>query len=108
MLGNRNLLIVLLSVILFLPIGSAFADHRWEDVYKRALEKKLSDLEIVKKGQEFEATQYQKFVLNFDYEKIQNNDPGFTEPVKSEVVKKKHIQNERVQNFVVVKNLNND
>lgn len=94
----RNLLIgIFLTVILLLPIGQyAFADRFSEWI------------EIWKKQEEHRAIQYQIDVLHFDYSKIHNDDPGFKEPVTTKVAEKKHIQNERTFNFIVIKNLNND
>ena len=63
-------------------------------------------IEIWKKWEELKAKEYQKKVLNFDYEKIQSKDKGFKSPIISDV-KKKHIQNEKQITFKVIKNLNN-
>ena len=76
----------------FVPLAHADRFSDWLDVWKKAEEEK--------------AVKYQKEVLNFDYSKIQNKDKGFKSPVISDV-KKKHIQNERIQNFKVIKNFNN-
>ena len=59
-------------------------------------------LNVWKKAEEERAVKYQKEVLNFDYQKIQNKDKGFKSPIISDV-KKKHIQNEIRQNFKVIK-----
>ena len=62
--------------------------------------------EVQKKEEESRAVKYQKEVLHFDYEKIQNHDKGFKSPIISDV-KKKHIHNDPPVVFKVIKNLNN-
>ena len=90
-------LAIILSVIL---IAGTFAPMVHAD--------RFSDwLAVWKKAEEERAVKYQKEVLNFDYSKIQNKDSGFKSPVESKVIPKKHIQNERIQNFKIIKNLNN-
>ena len=59
-------------------------------------------IEVWKKEQEQKAKEFQKKVLNFDYEKIQKKDKGFKFPIPSDV-KKKHIQNEKQITFKVIK-----
>lgn len=67
----------------------------------------FADLDVWKKVEEQKAIDYQKKVLNFDYSKIQNKDPGFKTGVESKDIPKKHIQNTIVQHFKIIKNLNN-
>lgn len=94
-----KILSVILSVILLSSITPAFADHRWEDVMDRAEKNGATDLEIYKMGQAHKAMIYQKTVMNFDYEKIQNKDPGFTGPVMTDVKEKKQIQRYQPSNL---------
>lgn len=88
---------IILATILvcgvFAPLAHADRFTDWLDVWKKAEEER--------------AIKYQKEVLHFDYSKIQNKDPGFKSGVESKDIPKKHIQNERIQNFKVIKNLNN-
>ena len=60
-------------------------------------------LVIWKKTEELKAKEYQKKVLNFDYEKIQNKDKGFKTGVPTKDIQKKHIQNEIRVNYKTVK-----
>ena len=83
-------LILMVLLVSSITVSYAFADWR----------------EVLKKEEEAKAIKYQKMVLHFDYEKIQNKDKGFKSPVTSDV-KKKHIHNDPPVVFKVIKNLNN-
>ena len=88
-------ILLMVMVGFSVTVPSAFAD-RFSDF-----------LDVWKKAEEDRAIKYQKKVLNFDYSKIQNKDPGFKSGVDSKDIPKKHIQNEKRGVFKVIKNLNN-
>lgn len=83
-------LFVALILVCSVTMNYAFADRFSEWI------------EVWKKQEELKAKEYQKKVLNFDYEKIQSKDKGFKSPIISDV-KKKHIQNEKRMEFKVIK-----
>lgn len=69
--------VILLLFVMVVPLAHADRFSEWLDAYHKG---EITDIQIKKAGQEHEAIKYQKKVLNFDYDKIQNGDGGFKAP----------------------------
>ena len=81
-------------IILFLisfPLAHADRFSDWLDAYWAG---EITDKEIKKRGQEYQAIQYQKEVLHFDYSKVQNFDKGYVSTNATVHHPAKHIQND--------------
>ena len=78
---------------------AALADE-WDYLLAEAQRKNYTALQIYMMGQEYMAKIYQKEVLHFDYEKIQNHDKGFKSPVETEHQPKKVIQKVKVIDWI--------
>lgn len=94
-LGIATVLILISGVMIPNVHADRFSD--WLDAYWAG---QITDTEIKKRGQEHDAVNYQKEVLHFDYESIQNHDKGYKEPVYKEWVPAKTIQKVKVLNWL--------
>lgn len=92
-------LILIVGLVVAIPMAHA---DRFSDWLEAFYQNQITELELQKRGQEQLAVDYQKEVLNLDYENIQNfgtEDKKFTAPVQTDVKEKKQIQRETVSNL---------